>query len=164
MLSKRNVLVIFSIVFIFLLLITTYVLCFTKSNKDVEQVAFLNNFVSGLGESADGRWLALDKLYDKSMVKDIINFPWNISHNLRLKQASKVEPTVNTKVSECYNFLSSAYKLNSIEIYNVTIRDSYGNDSGGVIVDKIEDFVYLTKKDNKYYLLSTQKLYDDANK
>jgi hypothetical protein len=127
-----------------------------------KQMDFLRDFVDNINESEEGRWLALDKLYDKSIIKeDLTYFPWNQCNNLKLKRAVRVEKTDEQRISNCEDYLFKTYKVNNIEAYRVVIRQSYSDYGAKTIVENINDIAYLTKKDGKYFLLYTQSLYQD---
>ena len=165
MIKKRTVFI--TLVFLSLSLVVVFAFrTFMVTDIDPEskkQIDVISDFVENINESKDGKWLALDKLYDKNIVKDIAYFPWNFTKKLKLKKAIKVEKDDEQQISNCKDYLFKTYKVNNIEVYRVVIRQSYGDDAGGTIVENIDDIAYLTKKDRRYFLLYTQSLFERLN-
>lgn len=165
MIKKRTVLITLMVLSLSLVAVIAF-RTFMVTDIDPEsekQVDFIRDFIDNIDESNSGRWLALDKLYDKNIVKDIIYFPWNYSNNLKLKKAIKVEKDDGQQVSNCKDYLFKTYKVNDVEAYRVVIRQSYSDDAGGILVEDIDDIAYLTKKGERYFLLYTQSLFEELN-
>ena len=159
MIRKINVYFMLALVAVSLIVGIAYMFYPTK---DSEQVAFIRDFVENLGESEDGRWLAIDKLFDKNIINDLSDFSWNYTQTLKIIKASEVQKIDDKEISKCLSYLTKTYQTNDIETYRIVIKRNSCSDNtqSGDIIDYINDTVYLIKKDGKYRLLYTQSLFD----
>ncbi len=132
--------------------------------KDSKQVEFIRTFISSFEQTdaLDGRNLIRDQLYDKKIIGNLYDFGWYHAASVHYKSANSVQTDKTEEIAECMDYLSKVYPSTNIEVYQVHLGSVMDSDKPESPEKDAYDVFYLAPKDDKYYLLYTQDLFENS--
>lgn len=132
--------------------------------KNSKQVDFISTFVSSVGQTDvfDSGNNVKGKLYDESIIKSLYDFGWYHATSVHLKDIHSVGKDKTKEITDCIDYLSKTYPLINIEAYEVHLESALDTDKPTTIKKSSYDVFYLAIKDEKYYLLYTQTLFENS--